>query len=133
MSAESASELLLIATIYGKGQIKARVFKHLAPVTLGKIQRAVPFGGNANFFERNFAYILTPVVGGEEKSRKEFKKKSLAFMPAGSMLCFFLEDTRSYKPMNPLGEIEEGFDLLTNLKRGDSIRVESITSAQTLA
>ena len=133
MTAESLSELVLVATVSGKGQIKAKVFKHLAPVTLSKIQQAVPFGGNVNFFDRNFAYILTPVVGGEEKSRKEFKKGSVAFMPAGCMLCFFLVETKSYKPMNPLGEIEEGFDLLANLKRGDSIRVESIASAQKLA
>ncbi len=126
MTAESVSELVLMATIYGKGQIRGKVFKHLAPVTVNKIQRAVPFSGTANFFENNFVYILTPVVGGEEKSRKEFKRGSLAFNPAGSMLCFFLEDTRSYKPMNPLGEIEEGFDLLNNLKRGDSIKIESL-------
>jgi hypothetical protein len=132
LSAESLSELILTASVYGKGQIKAKVFKHLAPVTLSKILRAVPFGGNANFFERNFAYILTPVVTGEEKPRKEFKEASLAFMPAGSMLCFFLQNTRSYKPMNLLGEIQEGFDLLRNLKRGDSIRIESIVQAQTL-
>jgi hypothetical protein len=132
MSAESLSELVLIATIYGKGQIKAKVLKHLAPVTISKIQRAVPFGGNANFFERNFAYILTPVIAGEEKSRKEFKRGSLTFMPAGSTLCFFLQDTRSYKPMNLLGEVIEGLDLLNSLKRGDSIRVESITQAKTL-
>jgi hypothetical protein len=128
MSATSVSELILTASVYGRGQIRAKVFKHLSPVTLGKIQRSVPFGGNANFFERNFVYILTPVVGGEEKSRKEFSKGSLAFMPAGCMLCFFIEDTRSYKPMNPLGEIVEGLDILSNLKRGDSIRVESITA-----
>ncbi len=130
MAAESLSESVLVATIYGKGQIKARVYKHLAPTTLGEIQRSVPFGGNVNFYERSFAYILTPVVAGEEKSRKNFKRGSIAFMPAGCLLCFFLDDTSSYKPMNPLGEISEGFELLYNLRRGDSIRVESITSSQ---
>jgi hypothetical protein len=126
MGAESLSELVLTAMVYGKGPIRAKVLKHLAPATIGKIQRSVPFGGNANFYELSFVYILTPVVTGEEKSRKEFKKGSVAFMPAGSMLCFFLSDTRSYKPMNLIGEIQEGFELLNNLRRGDSIRVESL-------
>jgi uncharacterized protein len=127
MCAASLSELLLSATVYGKGEIKARVYKHLSPITLQRIQRQIPFSGNANFFERNFAYILTPVVAGEEKSRKEFASGSVAFMPAGGMLCFFLEDTRSYRPMNPLGEITEGLEILKSLKRGDSISVESIS------
>jgi hypothetical protein len=126
------SELVLTATVIGKGQIKARVLKHLAPITLSKLQRVVPFSGNANFYERNFVYLLTPVTGGEEKSKKEFRKGTLAFMPAGSMLCFFLEDTRSYKPMNLLGEIMEGLDLISNLKRGDSIRIESISPSKGL-
>jgi hypothetical protein len=130
LTAESLSELVLIATVYGKGQIKARVYKHLAPVTIGEIRRSVPFGGNANFYERSFVYILTPVVAGEEKSRKEFKRGSMAFLPAGCTLCFFLDDTSSYKPMNPLGEITEGFELLLSLRRGDSIRVESIASSR---
>lgn len=128
MASTSVSELSLIATVYGKGQIKAKIYKHLAPVTVGNIQRSVPFGGNVNFFDRSFVYILTPVVAGEEKSKKEFRKGSVAFMPAGCTLCFFLEDTRSYKPMNLLGEVTEGNDLLHELKRGDSIRIESITS-----
>jgi hypothetical protein len=104
------------------------VYKHLSPVTIGKIQRSLPFGGNANFFESNFVYILTPVIAGEEKSRKEFRKGSVAFMPAGCMLCFFIEDTRSYKPMNPLGEVYEGLDILCSLRRGDSIRIEGISA-----
>jgi hypothetical protein len=129
MCAESLSELVLTAEIYGKGQIRAKLLKYLAPVTLGKIQRAVPFSGNVNFYENNFVYILTPVVTGEEKSKKEFKRGAVTFAPAGNMLCFFLQDTRSYKPMNLLGEIGEGLNLLYNLKRGDSIRIESITPA----
>lgn len=118
--------MILVASVEGKGLFRAKVYKHLSPVTLARIQRAVPFIGHANFFERNFTYILTPVVSGEEKSRQFFRKGSIAFMPSGSMICFFLEDTRSYKPMNPLGEIYEGFEILSTLKKGDSIKIESI-------
>ena len=123
----SVSEMELKARVPGKGEIVGRLFKHLAPVTLAKIQRAVPLDGRVNMFERNFAYIFTSVVTGEEKSRKEFRKGEIAFMPAGNMICFFLEDTRSYKPMNPLGQVTEGMSILESAKRGDLIQVESIT------
>jgi uncharacterized protein len=118
----------LKARVPGKGEVTGRLFKHLAPVTLTKIQRAVPLDGHVNMFEKNFAYILTNVVTGEEKSRKEFKKGEIAFMPAGCMICFFLEDTKSYKPMNPLGRVTEGMSVLESLRRGDSLQIESIAS-----
>jgi len=116
----------LKAKVPGKGQIIGRMLKHLSPVTLTKIQRAVPLDGRVNLYERNFAYILTNVVAGEEKSRKEFKRGEIAFMPAGSMICFFLQDTKSYKPMNPLGQVTEGMAVLESCRRGDSIQIESI-------
>ena len=83
--------------------------------------------GHVNMFEKNFAYILTNVVSGEEKSRKEFRRGEIAFMPSGSMICFFLQDTRSYKPMNALGEVSEGMNVLESCRRGDTIQIESIT------
>ncbi|MHB2036955.1 MAG: cyclophilin-like family protein [Nitrososphaerales archaeon] len=113
-------------SISSKGRIRGRMHKHLAPVTLTKIQRAAPFNGRVNFYEKNFVYILTSVVTGEEKSRKEFKKGEIAFVPSGCMLCFFLQDTRSYKPMNPLGEITDGLPILESCKRGDSIQIDNI-------
>jgi hypothetical protein len=114
--------------VVGKGNFIGRLHRHLSPVTSIKIQRALPANGRINIYEKSFVYILTSVVTGEEKSRKEFKRGDIAFMPAGCMLCFFLQDTRSYKPMNPLGEIIEGLEILESCKRGDVIQVNSIVS-----
>ena len=118
----------LVGAVIGKGKFTGKLFKHLSPVTIAKLQRAVPFNGRINLYESNFVYILTSVVTGEEKSRKEFKRGEIAFMPAGCMICFFLQDTRSYKPMNLLGEITEGLDALETCKRGDAIQIDSIKS-----
>jgi uncharacterized protein len=117
----------LHAKVPGRGLFIGTVFKHLSPVTVTKILREIPIVGRVNFFERDFAYILTNVVAGEEKSRKEFKKGEIAFMPSGSSICFFLKDIRSYKPMNPLGEVIQGIEILESCKRGDSIEIESIS------
>jgi uncharacterized protein len=118
--------MILVATIPGRGEIRGKVYKHISPVTLSNIKRSIPFSGHVNFFERSFAYILTPVVAGEEKAKRDLKKGSIAFMPSGGTLCFFLEDTRSYKPMNLLGQVEQGLEIILALRRGDTIRVESI-------
>jgi uncharacterized protein len=119
----------MMARVPGKGTVTANLFKHLSPVTLSRIVREIPITGHVNFYERNFAYILTNVVSGEEKSRKEFKKGQVAFMPSGSSICFFLEDVRSYKPMNLLGEVTHEMEILEALRRGDSIEIEKITQS----
>lgn len=129
MSESSVSVMEMHATVPGRGKIIGKLHRHLSPVTLSKILRALPIDGHVNLYEKNFVYILTGVVTGEEKARKEFRRGDIAFMPGGSMLCFFLEDTRSYKPMNPLGEVMEGFSVLESCKRGDSIQVARIISS----
>jgi uncharacterized protein len=116
----------MTAAVPGKGSLKGNLYKHLSPVTLTKIVREVPLVGRVNFYEKDFAYILTNVVSGEEKSRKEFSRGQIAFMPSGSSICFFLKDMRSYKPMNLLGEVTEGMEILESLKRGDSIEIQKI-------
>lgn len=80
--------------------------------------------GRVNLYEREFLYILTSLVAGEEKARKEFKKGDIAFMPAGCMICFFMQDIRSYKPMNPLGVVTSGMEVLDSCRRGDSLHIE---------
>ncbi len=112
--------------VTGKGEFECRIMKHLAPVTVTKVQRALPISGRVNFYEKSFAYILTNVVTGEEKTRRDFEKGDVAFMAGGSMLCFFLESTRTYKPMNPLGEIISGMQVIEECRRGDSIEIEEI-------
>jgi uncharacterized protein len=129
MSSSSISAMEMLATVPGKGRFTANVFKHLSPATLSRIVREVPISGRVNFYERDFAYILTNVVSGEEKSRKEFKKGEIAFMPSGSSICFFLQDIRSYKPMNLLGEITQGQEVLESCTRGDVIQIEKISQS----
>lgn len=128
LSENSVSAMELRGSVPNRGRILGRLYKHLSPVTITKIKQAVPFIGRVNVYERNFIYILTSVVTGEEKARKEYRKGEIAFMPGACMLCFFLQDTRSYKPMNPLGELVEGIEILQSCRRGDSIRIESLES-----
>jgi len=129
VSSRTISEMLMSARVPGRGEIIARIFKHLSPVTFSLIQRAVPLSGRLNFYERSFAYVLTNVANGEEKAKKVFRKGDVAFMPAGSMICFFLEDTRSYKPMNPLGVVASGLEVLGASRRGDCLEIQSIAAA----
>ena len=120
--------MTMLSIVPGRGEIKSKLFKHLSPVTLAKIQGSLPLSGRLNFYEKNFAYILTSVIAGEEKSKLEIKRGTVAFMPAGSTICFFLKDTKSFKPMNILGHVESGLEVLENAKRGDSLLIEKIVS-----
>ncbi len=124
----TVSELVMKGRVVGRGELVGKLFKHLSPSTMAKIQRSVPMAGRINHYEQNFAYILTNVVAGEEKSRQDFKRGDVTFMPSGSMICIFLQDTRSYKPMNYLGTLTSGIEVLENARRGDTLEIQSIES-----
>lgn len=127
-TADSVSEMIMRARVPARGELSGKIYRHLSPVTVAKIQRELPIFGRVNLFELNFIYILTSVVNGEEKSRKYFKRGDIAFMPSGSTICFFLKDTISYKPMNLLGLLNDGIEVLESCKRGDSIEIQSLIS-----
>lgn len=126
MSSDFSSELTMRVKVSGRGEIIGKLHKYLSPVTITKIQRSIPITGRVNMFENNFAYILTNVATGEEKSKKEFRRGDITYMPAGSMICFFLRDTKSYKPMNLLGVVSEGMEVLESCRRGDSIEIHTL-------
>ncbi len=128
LSSTSISEMTMFGNIFGKGEIRAKLLKHLAPVTLTRIQLAVPFTGRLNFFEKSFVYIISPLIAGEEKAKYEFEKGEVAFLPGGSMLCFFIQKVKIHKAMNPLGKLEQGLEILEKSQRGDSLRIQKIVS-----
>jgi hypothetical protein len=119
--------MLMVGELQGKGEIRAKLLKHLAPITITKIHRQIPFWGRLNFFEQDFIYIITPVFHGEEKGKFEFQRGEVAFLPGGSFMCFFLRRTKSQKSMNPLGQLDQqSLALLGQARRGDSLRISRI-------
>ena len=119
MSAPSVSKKQLILEIRGKAKINCDLKRHLSPRTVGTIMRSLPLEGNAHLLGKSIAYFETTVDSGIERSRKEFKKSDVAFLPSSGSICFFLGDAEPGKAMTPIGKLSGNIDALNDLKPGD--------------
>ncbi|MEM3078614.1 MAG: cyclophilin-like family protein [Nitrososphaerales archaeon] len=123
-SKTSVSKLRITIEVYGKGRAEGEVFRHLAPITLNALLRNMPSQGRAIRFKDQFVYITLGIVAGVEKARKSFQKGEIGFLSSNGALCFFLENCEVAMPINPLGKITSGLDMLSKVGAGDVITVD---------
>ena len=129
MSAPSVSRKELVLEIRGKSKISCDLKRHLSPKTVGTIMRSLPLEGNAHLLGSSILYFETSVDSGIERSRTEFKKGDVAFLPSSGSLCFFIRDVVSGKSMSLVGNLNGNLDVLKEAKSGDVLCVyEKVTS-----
>jgi hypothetical protein len=115
----SVSRKQLILEIRGKAKISCDLKRHLSPRTVGTIMRSLPLEGHAHLLGKSILYFESSVDSGIERSRTEFKKGDVAFLPSTGSLCFFLNDVVFTKTMTPIGKLGENIDALKDVKSGD--------------
>ncbi|MBC8517065.1 MAG: hypothetical protein ISR81_04460 [Nitrosopumilus sp.] len=119
MSTSSVSRKQLILEIRGKAKISCDLKRHLSPRTVGTIMRSLPLEGHAHLMGKSISYFETSVDSGIERSRTEFKKGDVAFLPSTGSICFFLNDAVFAKMMTPIGKLTGDIDALKDVKSGD--------------
>ena len=81
--------------------------------------RSLPLEGHAHLLGKSILYFETSVDSGIERSRTEFKKGDVAFLPSTGSICFFLNDTVFSKAMTPIGKLGGEINALRDVKSGD--------------
>ena len=120
--AGSVSKVECLAAVSGKGQARVSFFRHLAPITVNSILRTVPFDSRV-FLQPPMVCLITQLRVGVEKPRSRFAKGDVAFLPSGGLLCVFLGDARSDRPLNPVGKVEVGMEAFEAIRPGDAVRI----------
>ncbi|MBI3858778.1 MAG: hypothetical protein HY296_00845 [Thaumarchaeota archaeon] len=118
--AGSVSKLDCTAKVRDKGEAKVSVFRHLAPLTVNALARELPIQGRATG-QAQMVTMFTTLKVGVEKPRSTFERGDVAFLASGSLLCFFLKSASSDRPLNPIGKVESGIEVLENIRPGDVI------------
>ena len=121
-SAGSVSKVDCIATVAGRGKGGVSLFRHLAPITVNAILRSIPFDSRVNL-QPAMVCLFTDLRVGVEKPRTQFVRGDVAFLPSGGLICVFLGDARSDRPLNPLGKVESGIETFDAIRRGDVVRL----------
>ena len=81
--------------------------------------RSLPLEGHAHLLGQSILYFETSINSGIERSRSEFKKGDVAFLPSSGSICFFTNDVVSGKTMTPIGKLGKNIDALKDVKSGD--------------
>ena len=121
--AGSVSKVSCTLQVRGKGQGKLVFYRHMAPLTVNALLRVLPLESRVNI-QSAMVSLFTQVRVGAEKPRATLERGEVAFLPSGALLCIFLKNASSDRPLNPVGKVEEGIDLLDGLRAGDSLRIE---------
>ncbi|MDV3244933.1 MAG: hypothetical protein LYZ66_07175 [Nitrososphaerales archaeon] len=118
----SVSRIECAAQVRGKGIAKLSLFRHLAPLTVNAIHRAMPLESRVNI-QPAMRCLFTSIRVGVEKPRLTFERGEVAFLASGGLLCIFVKGAKSAMPLNPVGKVEEGLGIMDSLTAGDVVRL----------
>jgi len=110
-------------TIRGKGKLTLGLYRHLAPVTVTALLDEFPLASRAMITPGAMLTLLTKIKIGVEKQRLEFSKGDVAFLAANGSICIFLANVKSQRPLNPVGKVEEGLEVLQKAVSGDVVEI----------
>jgi uncharacterized protein len=128
LSITSVSKKQLILEIAGNIKLHCDLKRHLSPRTVGTIMRSLPLEGNSHLLGKSIVYFETSVDSGIERTRSEFKKGDVAFLPSTGSLCFFVGNAESVKTMTLIGKFSDDDNQLKNVKSGDVLRLYEDTT-----
>lgn len=120
--AGSVSRIECVASIRGGGRAKVSLYRHLSPLSVNAIMRILPVDSRINV-QPGMRCLLTPLKVGVEKPRASFVRGDVALLASGGLVCVFLQEARSDRPLNPLGKVDEGLELFEGMKPGDTVRL----------
>ena len=123
---QSASKIDLKIILVGKGESKAEIFRHFAPITVNTITNKMPILGRVNRLNNNTVCILAQIFVRTEKGRTKFTQGDIALLPLNGSICIFLKDSTSIRPMNLIGKIVSNLEILENSGRGDAITIKKV-------
>jgi hypothetical protein len=119
------SKVECVAAVAGRGEARVSFYRHLAPLTVNSILRTLPFASRVTL-QPALVSLFTQLRVGVEKPRIQFARGDVAFLPSGGLICVFLGNARSDRPLNPLGKVDSGLEVFDSMKPGDVVSLSAV-------
>jgi uncharacterized protein len=123
----SVSKIECAATVRGKGKFTLGLYRHLAPVTVTALLGEFPVASRATIYP-GMITLMTKIKTGVEKQRMEFSRGDVAFLAATGSICIFLKNAKSERPLNPVGKVEDGLEVLQKAAAGDVVEISGVAA-----
>ncbi|MEM1562542.1 MAG: cyclophilin-like family protein [Candidatus Bathyarchaeia archaeon] len=121
----SISKIPVRVIVEGLGEAQGTLVRILSPRTVDAIVRLLPLEGRAAIWQSK-VYFGIPLRMGVEKPRNFMRRGDIAYWPLGRAFCIFFGDMRPHGPVNLIGQITDGIDIISKVRSGTRIRVEKI-------
>ncbi len=111
----------------GFGEAHGVLKRHLAPITVGRIQRVLlhaPLTGPIMRYGTGQLCLPTSVIAGKEKAVDNVEPGEIVYTPQTSTICIILKQTKPYSPVNKIGLITEGLEFFEKLRTGNSLTIQ---------
>jgi uncharacterized protein len=120
----SVSRLPLILEILGKGFAQCEIIRHLSPLSVKIILKALPLQDRVHKYGDKLVYIETGLTIGAEKQKTQFKRGDIAYMTSNGSICVFIKDSL-ITPMNPIGIVKSNLEVIEATQTGDIMILKS--------
>lgn len=121
----SSSRHRIVIRAAGQSKYFGELIRFLAPRTVDRILKNLPISGRASALPGGF-YLSLPIQIGNEKATRILAQGDIAFWLLGNSLCFFIQNARSYSPMNVVGKIVSPLDEFKQIPIGTQIQVARV-------
>jgi len=96
-----------------------------APLTVGDILKILPINGRT-VPSQGCVSILLGLKRGTEKSVTQVEAGTIAYWPRTGSLCIYPEAAKTYGPVNKIGRLTNGLEIIKNLKSGSRIIIVAV-------
>lgn len=119
----SVSRIGILMEVTGIGEFQCEFVRHISPLTIATILRALPISGMLHTHGANMKYMETGLVVGPEKQRTLFDKGDLTYMTSNGSLCIMLQSTSGIM-MNPIGKFLGDVNILSLVPTGRILTIK---------
>ncbi|MBS7637724.1 hypothetical protein KEJ49_02375 [Candidatus Bathyarchaeota archaeon] len=108
-------------------EARGELVRIYAPLTVETILRRLPIDGRAHRIDGGISIIIE-IRRGEEKPVRRVEEGSIAYWPMGGAINVYLTSTTTPNPVNRIGRVIEGLEVLEGIPSGSRVRVERANS-----
>ncbi|MGD0805080.1 MAG: cyclophilin-like fold protein [Candidatus Bathyarchaeia archaeon] len=122
---ESQARIPILVKIAGIGEASGELNRLTAPLTVGDILKILPINGRT-VPSQGCVSILLGLKRGTEKSVTQVEAGTIAYWPRTGSLCIYPEAAKTYGPVNKIGRLTNGLEIIKNLKSGSRIIIVAV-------
>jgi hypothetical protein len=127
MMSQSQSNLRIKIQLFGIGTLKAKIKRHLAPITIDKFLQKLPLVLRGRFSFKSKKYWTLPEVeirkGLNESATKEVDEGDIVYNPKTDEILIILEDQTLPNKVNKMGKVIKNLPLVLEARNGLSTKI----------